>query len=118
MRRHYSHLTKVFKYGLQHKLMRLILLDRFNLNMFKEYPIGVVIDKLSVNEFCLGVENAQDEGYLINTITDESLLKEISKLCGFELKKGEKKRVKLFLYDKVYIIKKRDKKLIFYEILI
>ena len=98
--------------------MRLILLDRFNLNMFKEYPIGVVLSKIEVDEFCLGVENAQEEGYLINTVTDEELLKQLSELCGFELRKGEKKRVKLNFYDKAYIVKKRGKKITFYELLL
>ena len=98
--------------------MRLVLLDKFGLDMFESYPVNVTIDKVSADEVCIALENGQEFGYLVNTINDEELIMEISGLCGFELKKGEKKRVKLLLYDKVYIIKKRGKKLTFYEILI
>jgi hypothetical protein len=98
--------------------MRLYLLDRFDLNMFKEYPVNVTIDRAYEDELCLALELHQEEGDLVNTITDEETVMQIGELCGFELLRGKEQDVKLDEGDKAYIVKKENGKLTFWEVLV
>ncbi len=100
--------------------MKTILTDKFDLNRFGKYPMKVIVDKLDKSdkeEICFELEFKQEEGELINMITNEELLSEISDLCGFDLEKGKDVEVKLKGYERVYIPQKENGKIIFYEIL-
>jgi len=96
--------------------MRLVLLDKFGLDMFESYPVNVTIDKVDVDEVCITLENGQEFGYLVNIINDEKLVMGISGLCGFELMKGVNKEEKLKEDDKVYVVQKNEENLTFYEV--
>ena len=113
---HHYHLTKLFKFPIQRELMRLVLLDRFNLNKLESYPANLTIDKIESDEVCISLENAQNYGYLVNTVTDEELIMQISELCGFELMRGEERGEKLKEDDKAYVVQREGKKLTFFEI--
>lgn len=108
----------IFKFALQVDVMRTVLVDKFDLGMFKEYPIEVIIDKPYKEEFCIDIEHGQEDGFLVNAITNEDLLVQISDLCGFELKKGEDVEVKLKEEDRVFVVTNNGKKLLIHEILI
>jgi hypothetical protein len=98
--------------------MRTVLVDKFDLSMFKEYPIEIVIDKPWKEEVCIDLEDGQEEGFLVNTITDEEIIVRISDMCGFELKKGQDVEVKLKENDRVFVVFKEEDKIKIYEILI
>jgi len=100
--------------------MQTVLTDKFDLNGFGKYPMKVIVDKLDKSdkeEICFELEFKQEEGELINMITNEELLSEISDLCGFDLEKGKDVEVKLKGYERVYIPQKENGKIVFYEIL-
>ena len=98
--------------------MQTILMDKFDLNGFGKYPMKVIVDKLDKEEICFELEFKQEEGELINTITNEELLAEISDLCGFDLEKGKDVEIKLKGSERVYIPQKENGKILFfYEIL-
>jgi len=98
--------------------MRLYLLDRFDLNMFKGYPVNVTIDRAYEDEVCLALELHQEEGDLVNTVADEETVMQIGELCGFELMIGKPQEVKLEEGDKAYIVEKKEDKLTFWEVLL
>jgi len=96
----------------------LVLSDRMDLSLFDRYPQRIIIDKLSKDEACFEIEFRQEEGELINTITNEEMLVELSDLCGFIIEKGKKQKVKLKERgDRIFVVKKEDN-LEFYEILV
>jgi len=97
--------------------MRIILTDKFDLGMFKKYPIKVIVDKISKEEVCFNLEFSQEEGELVNTITDEEMLVQLNDYCGLVLDKGKNTEVKLEGNDRVYVVEKKEDKLIIYEIL-
>ena len=96
--------------------MRLVLLDKFELNKLESYPANLTVDKVESDEVCIALENAQEFGYLVNTVTDEELIMQISELCGFELMRGEERGEKLKEDDKAYVVQREGKKLTFFEI--
>jgi len=98
--------------------MRTILSDKFELDMLEDYPKRMIVDKPEKEEFCIHIEFAQEEGELINTITNEELINEISDMCEFALQKGKDVKVKLKEYDEFYVVSKEGKKLVIYEVLI
>ncbi len=98
--------------------MRLYLLDRFDLDIFKEYPVNVTIDRAYEDEVCLALELHQEEGDLVNTVTDEETVMQIGELCGFELMVGKLQEVKLEEGDKAYVVEKKEDKLTFWEVLL
>ena len=98
--------------------MRLILTDKFDLSMFKEYPIELVVAKPYEDEVCIAVENAQDYGYLINMIEDEEVLKRLYSLCGFMVLTKREEGIRFQEFDKVIVVKKEKEGLTFYELLL
>jgi hypothetical protein len=99
--------------------MKTILTDKFELGNFGKYPIKLIVDRLGKDEVCFDIEFKQEEeeDELVNTITDTELLTEISDLCGFVLKKGKNVKVELKGDERVYVVKKENGKIIFYELL-
>jgi hypothetical protein len=79
----------------------------------------VIIDRLSKQEVCFDIEFKQEEeeDELVNTITDKELLVEISDLCGFVLKEGKNERIELKGDERVYVVKKENGKIVFYELI-
>jgi len=96
--------------------MRLVLSDKFSLDMLSSYPANLTIDKVESDEVCITLENAQEFGYLVNIITDEELVMEIAGLCGFELMRGKENGEKLKEDDKAYVVQREKEKLTFYEV--
>jgi hypothetical protein len=97
--------------------MKTVLTDKLELNEFGKYPMKVIIDRLSKEEVCFDLEFKQEEGELLNTITNTDLLTEISDLCGFVLNKGKNDKIELKGDERVYVVKKEGGKIVFYELL-
>jgi hypothetical protein len=99
--------------------MKTVLTDKFELNEFGKYPMKVIIDRLTKDEVCFDIEFKQEEEeeWFVNTITDKELLVELSDLCGFVLKEGKNERVELKGNERVYVVKKENGKIVFYELL-
>jgi len=98
--------------------MRIVLTDTFDFKLFKKLPIRIIIDKIDREEACFNLEFSQEEGELTNLITDREMLVRISDYCGFVLNEGKKDEVVLRENDRVYVVKKENSSLLFYEILI
>jgi len=96
--------------------MRTYLLDKFEIDMLKEYPSIVMIDEVPQDEFCLDIDLWTEDGILINGITNPVTLREIKNLCGVDLGKGEEIVPKLEKYDKVLLIQRYVGKTRFFEI--
>ena len=64
------------------------LVNAFSINMLKELPSTVAIDKLDREEFCLKVELRQEDGELINAIGHDSTIFLINKLCSTNFQKN------------------------------
>jgi hypothetical protein len=100
--------------------MQTILTDKFDLNGLGKYPMKVIVDKLGKSdkeEVCFELQFKQEENELINTITNEELLAEISDLCGFVLNEGKNTEIKLKGNERVYVVNKENGKIVFYELL-
>lgn len=99
--------------------MKTFLTDKFELNEFGKYPMKVIVDRLDKEEVCFDLEFKQEEeeDELVNTITNKELLVEISDLCGFVLKEGKNEKIELKGNERVYVVKKENGKIVFYEIL-
>jgi len=96
--------------------MRAYLLDKFDITSLNEYPTSLVIDEIEQDEFCMDVELWTEEGELVNGITNPVTLREVKKLCGVELKKGEEIIPKFDKYDRVLLIQRYVGKTRFFEI--
>jgi len=98
--------------------MKAYLVSKFDISMLEEYPAQITVVEEDKDEFCMDLEFRQEEGSLVNTITNSVLLREIKMLCGLELKKGEFIIPKLSKYDKAYVIQKEINKTRFFEVII
>ena len=96
--------------------MRTYLLDRFDITYLDQYPVQITIDEIEPDEFCLTLDLRQEEGELVNGITNPVTQREIRKLCNIELKNGEEVLPKLDKYDKVLLVDRRVEKTRFFEI--
>jgi len=95
--------------------MRLVLTDHFNLSMFKEESVSLVITRIEPDEVCIALENAQDDGYLVNMVEDEDVLRKLYNLCGFMVM-TKREDVKFQENDRVIVVEKE--KMTFYELLL
>ena len=94
--------------------MKTVLVDKFDLNLFGKYPIRVIIDRANKDEVCFELEFKQEEGELINTVTNEQTLVEVSDLCGFVLEEGKEQKIDFNGYERVYVVEKENGKIVFY----
>jgi len=96
--------------------MKAYLLDKFDITSLSEYPSVITIDEIEPDEFCLCLDLRQEEGELVNGITNPVTIREIENLCNLKLPKGEEVIPKLEKYDKVILIERRVEKTRFFEI--
>jgi predicted RNase H-like nuclease (RuvC/YqgF family) len=67
---------------------KVYLTNAFSINMLKEFPATITIDKLDEEEFCLKLEERLEDGRLINAIGHDSTVNLINTLCGTQLQKN------------------------------
>ena len=96
--------------------MRTYLLDKFDITNLNEYPLIITVDRMEVDEFCITIDLRQEEGELVNGITNPITIREIEKLCNLKLQKGEEIIPKFEKYDKVILVDRRVEKTRFFEI--
>jgi len=97
---------------------KLYLLEDFDLDMF-DFPESIVIDKIPATEALIQIADYYDNGQLINTITDRKVLEMIEREEGVKLEVPDRVvEVKLEKCDKAFIIQKRGKRYVFYEIMV
>ena len=79
------------------------LTNAFSLNMLREFPTNLTIDKIDRDEFCLEVEMRLEDGELVNAIGHESTVNLINKLCEVRLQKN-RTEVKMSEGDRALVI--------------
>ncbi|ADF27757.1 hypothetical protein STIV2_B116 [Sulfolobus turreted icosahedral virus 2] len=77
------------------------LVNAFSLNMIKNFPANVVIDKIDKDEFCTTIDT--EEEYLVNAVGHDSTIALINTLCGTKLQKN-RVEIKLDKGDRAIVI--------------
>ncbi|AAS89082.1 hypothetical protein B116 [Sulfolobus turreted icosahedral virus 1] len=82
---------------------KVFLTNAFSINMLKEFPTTITIDKLDEEDFCLKLELRLEDGTLINAIGHDSTINLVNTLCGTQLQKN-RVEVKMNEGDEALII--------------
>jgi hypothetical protein len=64
------------------------LVNAFSLNMIKEFPATITIDKIDKEEFCETLDIRLENGEVVNAVGHDSTVYLINKLCGVNLEKN------------------------------
>ncbi len=64
------------------------LVNAFSLNMIKEFPVRLTIDKIDKEEFCQTLDIRIENEELINAVGHDSTVKLVNTLCGTQLQKN------------------------------
>ena len=67
------------------KMRKTYLLNAFSLNMIKEFPIGITVNKIDKEWFCY---NLNTDPQVVNAIGHDSTVYLINKLCGTNFQKN------------------------------
>jgi len=82
---------------------KVYLINTFSLNMLKEFPTNLTVDKIDRDEFCLKLEARLEDNELVNAIGHDSTVNLINKLCEVQLQKN-RIEVKMNEGDRVLVI--------------
>ena len=79
------------------------LTNAFSLNMLKEFPTNLTIDRIDRDEFCMDLEMRLEDGELVNAIGHDSTVNLVNKLCDVQLQKN-RIEVKISKGDRALVI--------------
>jgi len=82
---------------------KVYLVNAFSLNMLKEFPATITVDKIERDEFCLEVEMRLEENELVNAIGHDSTVNLVNKLCDVQLQKN-RVEIKMSEGDRALIV--------------
>ena len=79
------------------------LTNAFSLNMLKEFPTNLTVDKIDRDEFCMDLEMRLEDNELVNAIGHDSTVNLINKLCDVQLQKN-RVEIKMSEGDRALVI--------------